>query len=99
MKIPCEKNGVQGFPTILYFSFGKNAKPYEGGREYNDFVKFMKDPNDENVIKHEAKNEWLDNPGYEHVNFLDDTNFDEFIKTKPKVLVMFYAPCKCLNLN
>jgi hypothetical protein len=65
---------------------------YEGEREYKDFVAFMNNPMDENAFKHDPTESWKTVPGYEHVNLLDDSTFFEFIKTKPKVLVMFYAP-------
>jgi len=39
----CETYGVSGYPTIKYFKKGGDAKgdSYEGGREYNDFKKFV----------------------------------------------------------
>jgi hypothetical protein len=87
----CEQHGVKGFPTIIYFSFGKNSKPYEGGRELKDFIKFMSNPNDPNALKFDAREDWLDISGNQHIGFLDDTTFDNFIAEKKKVLVMFYA--------
>ena len=85
---------LESFPTILYFNFGKNPKPYEGGREKKDFIKFMTNPDDPNADKVDQKDEWRDFEGYEHINYLDDTNFDEFMKDKQRVLVLIYAPCK-----
>jgi len=40
----CEKNGVQGYPTLKYFGPGLPAggEKYEGGREYKDLQKFVK---------------------------------------------------------
>jgi len=34
---------VRGFPTIIFFPAGENAKPirYDGAREVDDFVKFI----------------------------------------------------------
>ena len=29
----CQTHGVQGFPTLKYFNYGKTAVAYEGGRE------------------------------------------------------------------
>ena len=89
----CEQYDVKGFPTILYFNFGKNPKPYEGARDTKGFVKFMSNPTDPNSAKSDPKEEWLEIKGHEHINFLDDQSFDEFINSKNKVLVMFYAPC------
>lgn len=87
------------FPTIIYFNFGKNQRAYEGGRETKDFVKFMTNPDDPNAAKADQKDEWLDIEGHEHINFLDDDTFDEFVKSKGKVLVMVYAPCKKKTLS
>jgi protein disulfide-isomerase-like protein len=52
----------------------------------------MKNPSDDSAGKHDPTESWKNVPGYEHVNLLDDSAFFEFIKTKPRVLVMFYAP-------
>lgn len=100
-KLACEQYGVKGFPSIKYFNFGKNPQDYEGGREEKDFIKFMTNPNDPDAGKFDARQDWLDVAGNEHVNFLDDTTFDAFITNHDKVLVMFYAPwcghCKTMK--
>ena len=54
----------------------------------------MTNPNDPNAGKSDPRDDWLEISGNEHVNILVDSTFDEFINSKPKVLVMFYAPCK-----
>lgn len=97
----CEQYGVQGFPTIIYFNYGKNQKPYEGGREAKDFIKFMKNPQDPNAGKSDPRDDWLDITGNENIQFLDDANFDNFVSSKKQVLVMFYAPwCgHCKNMK
>lgn len=89
----CEQNGVKGFPTIIYFNYGKNPQPYTGGREAKDFIKFMTNPNDPNAGKVDPREDWLDVPGNQHIYFPEDAKFDQFIQEKKKVLVMFYAPC------
>jgi thiol-disulfide isomerase/thioredoxin len=90
----CGQYKVEGFPTMFYFNFGKNPQPYDGGREYADFKRFMSDPLNPNAQRHDHSQDWIESPGYEHVNFLDDKNFDEFIQSHGRVLVMFYAPCE-----
>lgn len=97
----CEQFNVKGFPTIIYLNYGKNPKPYEGGREAKDFIKFMKNPQDPNSAKSDPRDEWVDFPGNKHVHLLDDSNFDDFINSKRRVLVMFYAPwCgHCKNMK
>lgn len=100
-KAVCEKYSVKGFPTIIYFNFGKNPTPYEGGRELKDFIKFMSNPKEPNAGKFDPRDDWLEVPGNEHLSFLDDKSFDEYVNSKPKVLVMFYAPwcghCKTMK--
>lgn len=92
---------MKGFPTIIYFNFGKNPKTYEGGRTEKNFIDFMKNPSDPNAGQPSIKDDWVEVAGYEHIHLLDDANFDEFIETKKKVLVMFYAPwcghCKTMK--
>ena len=40
----CEKFDVTGFPTFLYFNYGKNPTPYNGARDQNGFSEFMSNP-------------------------------------------------------
>ena len=35
---------VAGFPTILYFNYGKNEQKYVGERSQDAFINFMNDP-------------------------------------------------------
>jgi len=41
----CTDNGVQGYPTIKYFTAetGKEGKDYSGGRDYDGLEKFVKE--------------------------------------------------------
>eukprot|EP00971_Amphidinium_carterae_P107501 2129254-Amphidinium_carterae.1 len=41
----CSEYGVEGFPTLKYFTSetGKKGADYEGGREFEDLEKFVKD--------------------------------------------------------
>jgi hypothetical protein len=84
---------------MFYLNFGKNPTPYEGGREAKNFIKFMSNPTDPNSQKQDPRDEWSHLHGYEHVYFLDDSNFDEFIQSKRRALVMFYAPCNLKKEN
>jgi len=100
-KIVCEKYDVKGFPTIIYFNFGKNPTPYEGGRELNDFINFMKNPNDPDAGRYDAQQDWQGLDGNEHMSFFDDKSFEDGVKSKQKLLVMLYAPwCgHCKNMK
>jgi hypothetical protein len=40
--------------------------------------------------------EWADEES--DVVHLTDSNFDEYLQTHPSVLIMFYAPCKFLQI-
>ena len=40
----CTQQGVQGFPTFKYYSYGKRGYQYSQGRMKDDFVNFMVDP-------------------------------------------------------
>jgi protein disulfide-isomerase-like protein len=59
----------------------------------------MKNPNE--PIKYDAKQDWLDISGHENIAYLDDSNFDNFIKQNKKVMVFLYAPwcghCKTMK--
>ena len=78
---------VKGYPTLKYYENGDYKSDYNGGRTKENLVSFMKES------KPQPFSDWLDTNGHQHVNYLDDSTFDNFIKTKKKVLVMFYAPC------
>eukprot|EP00118_Oscarella_pearsei_P015366 m.138527 g.138527 ORF g.138527 m.138527 type:complete len:765 (+) comp38247_c0_seq18:43-2337(+) len=94
----CVKEGVQGYPTIKYYNYGKNAIKYEGGRETDAFVKFMNNPN-ESGGKPPPEPEW--EVEGDSVHHLKDETFDAFMDEHPSVLVMFYAPwcghCKAMK--
>lgn len=53
----------------------------------------MSNPSDPSAGKFDARDDWLDIAGNEHIQYLDDKNFDEKIKANEKTMVMFYAPC------
>lgn len=40
----CKKHDVNGFPTFVYFNYGKNASPYNGDRSQEGFADFMANP-------------------------------------------------------
>lgn len=40
----CDKQGVNGYPTIKYYKFGAFVVEYDGDRTDQDFVSFMMSP-------------------------------------------------------
>ena len=92
----CSAYEVSGYPTFKYFQyFNKDKKDYNGGRSKNDFVAFMKDPdNPENqeLPKPTPEAEWKDHEGAEHVKHLTTENFSREVKKHDHILVIFYAP-------
>lgn len=40
----CSSNSVTGYPTIMYYNYGKNSFKYMGPRTEEGFVDFMKNP-------------------------------------------------------
>lgn len=83
------------YPTFRYFYYGKKDFKYTGGREAKDFIQFMEDPREGPPLP-PPELEWKDIPS--HVHHLTDDTFDAFVKRHDSVLVMFYAPCKCISL-
>ncbi|XP_014090538.2 protein disulfide-isomerase A5 [Bactrocera oleae] len=41
----CKSHGVNGYPTIFYFSYLKTKADYSGGRSSKDFISYMTNPN------------------------------------------------------
>ena len=64
---------------------------YAGGREKDDFISYMKNPQEPPKAP-PAEKQWSDEPSF--VEHLTDGNFQAFIQSHDSVLVMFYAPCK-----
>ena len=85
---------IKGYPTIKYYENGEYKSDYNGGRTKDSIVSHMRESKEVKQVQPSVKDDWLDVYGHQHINFLDDTNFENFIKSKKKVLVMFYAPCK-----
>ena len=52
----------------------------------------MKNPQEESAEPEMREPEWKDTPS--GVVHLGDNDFDDFVKSHPSMLVMFYAPCK-----
>ncbi|XP_062519566.1 protein disulfide-isomerase A5-like, partial [Corticium candelabrum] len=94
----CTQEGVEGYPTIKYYNYGKKGERYAGGRETDDFVQFMENP-DEPPTAPPPEPEWSDEPS--SVEHLSDDSFDMFVDQHDSVLVMFYAPwcghCKAMK--
>ncbi|XP_066993332.1 protein disulfide-isomerase A5 [Anabrus simplex] len=83
-----QQYNITGFPTLHYYEGGSRRYIYEGENNKNSLVKFMKNPTKPPEKAKEI--DWSETESY--VVHLTETNFDSFLKDKPSVLVMFYAP-------
>lgn len=88
---------ISGFPTLLYFENGKMEHTFEGENNKDGIVNFMKDPKAQPVVKPKEP-DWSSETSSEIVH-LTTNNFGPALKDEKSVLVMFYAPCKYLNLK
>jgi len=92
----CQAHGVQGFPTLKYFNYGKTGVDYEGGREEKDFLAFMENPLDPKPPKQDgpsAQEQWAEHAGASSIIHIDSKeNLDAIAEAYPSLLVMFYAP-------
>lgn len=80
----CAAYDVRGYPTIKYFSYLKTKKEYRGGRNANDFIKFMKNPEEFEQPKIETV------PfASENVLVLNEKTFETSLKKHPFALVFF----------
>jgi len=90
-----ERFKLQGFPTIKYFENGEFKFDYSHGRTKESIVQFMRNPtadaSAQTAPTPQNEDKWDDLPGHQHIRFLDDTSFDNFLLEKRKILVLFYA--------
>ncbi|XP_023325871.1 protein disulfide-isomerase A5 isoform X1 [Eurytemora carolleeae] len=105
-KSVCSAYNVNGFPSFKYFSyFNKEQKDYDGGRTEKDFVNYMKDPQSPTAGQAPAppspEEDWSKVPGNIYLKHLKGAEFEEFLRFKDTVLIMFYAPwcghCKSMK--
>lgn len=93
----CSAYEVRGYPSIKYFNYLKTYKDYKGERKSEDFIKFMRNP-DEEV---EKPKEEIVPFASEKVLLLSDKNFDTTVKKAKSALVVFYTNwcghCKALK--
>lgn len=93
----CSAYEVRGYPTIKYFSYLKFHKDYKGERKSTDFIKFMRNP-DQEVEK--PKDEVIPFTS-EKVILLNDKNFDATLKQEKSLIIVFFTNwcghCKALK--
>nr|XP_009858978.2 protein disulfide-isomerase A5-like [Ciona intestinalis] len=84
--------GVDGFPTILYFSKGKKQYVYKGDWKTGSLVKFMKNPKEE-LAKKQKPTSWQDIKGvmFGGVVHLGNKTFDQFIAKQKHALILFHS--------
>lgn len=95
----CSANGVQGYPTIKYFSYLKTSLEYNGGRVADDFIKYLRRKSeggpeaedDEPEQKKEEEEAFREFKGGEFVIQANDKTFYEAIRAHKTALVFFYA--------
>ncbi|XP_078580818.1 uncharacterized protein LOC144864522 isoform X2 [Branchiostoma floridae x Branchiostoma japonicum] len=89
--VDCTKYGalaktyqVRGYPTIKYFRGGQDIQKYQGARDANSLVDFMKSP------PTAAPAEWTEGPSAVVIPIKDIPAFDKFIQSQEHSLVLFY---------
>lgn len=91
----CTANDVKGYPTIKYFSYSKTVKLYTGSRSAENFINFMANPESKSQPS-VNKDEWVVDA--KTIIQLTDNTFKKEISSEEPVLVMFYAPCKYVDI-
>lgn len=93
----CSAYEVRGYPSIKYFSYLKTHKDYKGERKAEDFIKFMRNP-DQEVEK--PKEEVVPFAS-EKVLLLNDKTYETTLKASQSVLIVFFTNwcghCKALK--
>lgn len=78
-----KKYGVKGYPTLKYFRKGADFMKYEGSRNTESILDFMK------TADTKTRKTWAEEVS--DVHHLTNLTFHDFLKDKD-ALVMFYAP-------
>uniref|UniRef100_A0A8R1XXC0 Thioredoxin domain-containing protein n=1 Tax=Onchocerca volvulus TaxID=6282 RepID=A0A8R1XXC0_ONCVO len=92
----CQEYKIQGFPTIIYLSYGKNRIDYAGEHETTSFISFVESGGRVSKPQSSISEFGLGNV----VIVLDENNFDRIISSG-NVFVMFFSPwcghCKAVK--
>jgi protein disulfide-isomerase-like protein len=93
----CSAYEVRGYPSIKYFNYLKTHKDYRGERKAEDFIKFMRNPDQDFSKPKQAIVPFTS----EKVLLLNDKNFESTLKKEKSALVMFFTNwcghCKALK--
>ncbi|XP_052866478.1 protein disulfide-isomerase A5 isoform X2 [Anopheles cruzii] len=81
---------ITGFPTLLYYEYGRMKYTFEGENNRQSIVAFMKNPTAPPTVK-PKESDWASESNSEIVH-LTTSNFGPVLKDEHSALVMFYAP-------
>lgn len=84
----CRQHSITGYPTLKYFKNSVKDQDYDGGREKEEIIKFMINP--QPLPPKPVEKSWAEED--QHVSHLTDNTFGSFMEEHRSVLVMFYAP-------
>ncbi|VDO61419.1 unnamed protein product [Haemonchus placei] len=76
-----ERYEIRGYPTLKFWKDGKGPEEYDGGRDLQEIIDWIKSRTDPNF-----------KPPPEAVVTLTSANFSEFVSEQALCLVEFYAP-------
>ncbi|XP_064596937.1 thioredoxin domain-containing protein 5-like [Liolophura sinensis] len=92
-KTVCDKHSVKGYPSLIWFSDGKQSEKYSGSRSHEDLKKYVSDMTSK--TNGEAKNTAEKVPEYEEevgiVLSLGEKTFEDLVG-QGVTFVKFYAP-------
>jgi protein disulfide-isomerase-like protein len=83
---------ISGFPTLIYFVKGQPLYVYSGEQTSAALVAWLSDPKPFETKTPVEEAAWEETDANQHVKFLTDDTFDEFIVNNPSVYLMVYAP-------
>uniref|UniRef100_A0AAF5PVN3 Thioredoxin domain-containing protein n=2 Tax=Wuchereria bancrofti TaxID=6293 RepID=A0AAF5PVN3_WUCBA len=93
----CQEYKIEGFPTIIYLSYGKNRIDYSGKYETASFINFVESGGQISEYRCFFFRSQNSVPEFDFGNVvivLDENNFDKIISSG-NVFVMFFSPlCK-----
>ncbi|ESO94095.1 hypothetical protein LOTGIDRAFT_145171 [Lottia gigantea] len=81
----CSSNAIRGYPTLIFFSNGKEVEKYSGGRDHENLKNFV-----DKMLNRKPEEKEQESEG-KIPEELTDSTYEE-VQSSPLAFIKFYAP-------